>query len=52
MRFELRKLTKTEYKFMKKSFLSILAISALMVSCGGNNTENKSEAQPAETTNV
>ena len=37
---------------MKKSFLSIVAISALMVSCGGNNTENKSEAQPAETTNV
>ncbi len=37
---------------MKKSFLSILAISALMVSCGGNNTENKSEAQPAEATNV
>lgn len=37
---------------MKKSFLSILAISAMMVSCGGNNTENKSEAQPAETSNV
>lgn len=37
---------------MKKSFLSILAISALMVSCGGNNTENKSEAQPTEATNV
>ena len=37
---------------MKKSFLSILAISALMVSCGGGNTATKSEAQPAETTNV
>ena len=37
---------------MKKSFLSILAISAMMVSCGGNNTENKSEAQPVETSNV
>lgn len=37
---------------MKKSFLSILAISALMVSCGGRSTENKSEAQPAEATNA
>ena len=37
---------------MKKSILSVLAISALMVSCGGKNTENKSEAQSVETTEV
>lgn len=35
---------------MKKSILSILAISAMMVSCGGKTTENKIEAEATQAT--